>query len=139
MPPPRPSHRLQRMPARRAWWLGALTIVAACLGLVVACGGGSSSKPHAEIKTNFHAPPEPSLRGIHKIRHVVVIMQENRSFDSYFGTFPGADGIRGSRATPARSRVCRGPRPRCARPTATATGGITSDRDVCGRSTTAWT
>jgi len=33
------------------------------------------------------------LTGIHKIRHVVVIMQENRSFDSYFGTFPGADGI----------------------------------------------
>jgi phospholipase C len=31
--------------------------------------------------------------GIHKIRHVVVIVQENRSFDSYFGTFPGADGI----------------------------------------------
>jgi phospholipase C len=31
--------------------------------------------------------------GIHKIRHVVVIMQENRSFDSYFGTYPGADGI----------------------------------------------
>src|SRR4051794_9872149 len=33
------------------------------------------------------------LTGIHKIRHVVVIMQENRSFDSYFGKFPGADGI----------------------------------------------
>ncbi len=31
--------------------------------------------------------------GIHKIKHVIVIMQENRSFDSYFGTFPGADGI----------------------------------------------
>jgi phospholipase C len=31
--------------------------------------------------------------GIHKIKHVVMIMQENRSFDSYFGTFPGADGI----------------------------------------------
>src|SRR2546423_15522898 len=30
---------------------------------------------------------------IHKIRHVVVIMQENRSFDSYFGTYPGANGI----------------------------------------------
>ena len=30
---------------------------------------------------------------IHKIRHVIVIMQENRSFDSYFGTYPGADGI----------------------------------------------
>jgi phospholipase C len=36
---------------------------------------------------------EPPETGIHKIQHVVVIMQENRSFDSYFGTFPGADGI----------------------------------------------
>ncbi|HWT82278.1 MAG TPA: alkaline phosphatase family protein, partial [Candidatus Methylomirabilis sp.] len=26
-------------------------------------------------------------------RHVIVIMQENRSFDSYFGTYTGADGI----------------------------------------------
>ena len=32
-------------------------------------------------------------QGIHKIRHVIIIMQENRSFDSYFGTFPGADGL----------------------------------------------
>jgi phospholipase C len=31
--------------------------------------------------------------GIHTIRHVVIVMQENRSFDSYFGTYPGADGI----------------------------------------------
>jgi len=28
-----------------------------------------------------------------KIKHVIVIMQENRSFDQYFGTYPGADGI----------------------------------------------
>jgi phospholipase C len=34
-----------------------------------------------------------SVAPIHKIKHVVVIMQENRSFDSYFGTYPGADGI----------------------------------------------
>jgi phospholipase C len=27
------------------------------------------------------------------IQHIVVIMQENRSFDSYFGTYPGANGI----------------------------------------------
>ena len=27
------------------------------------------------------------------IGHVIIIMQENRSFDSYFGTFPGANGI----------------------------------------------
>src|SRR5579875_1149434 len=34
-----------------------------------------------------------SAPGIGKIRHVVVIMQENRSFDSFFGTYPGADGL----------------------------------------------
>jgi phospholipase C len=28
------------------------------------------------------------------IQHVVVIMQENHTFDNYFGTFPGANGIR---------------------------------------------
>jgi len=38
-------------------------------------------------------PAFPAVLGIHKIQHVIVIMQENRSFDSYFGTFPGADGI----------------------------------------------
>jgi phospholipase C len=27
------------------------------------------------------------------IKHIVVIMQENRSFDHYFGTFPGAEGF----------------------------------------------
>ena len=39
------------------------------------------------------APSAIAATGIHNIKHVVLIMQENRSFDSYFGTFPGADGI----------------------------------------------
>ncbi len=43
----------------------------------------------------------PAPQGIHKIQHVVVIMQENRSFDSYFGTFPGAEGIPMSGGHPA--------------------------------------
>ena len=30
-----------------------------------------------------------------KIKHVFVIFQENRSFEHYFGTFPGADGLFG--------------------------------------------
>src|SRR5579859_790992 len=32
-------------------------------------------------------------QGIHKIAHVVMIVQENHSFDNYFGTYPGANGI----------------------------------------------
>jgi phospholipase C len=30
---------------------------------------------------------------IHEIPHVIVIVEENRSFDSFFGTYPHADGI----------------------------------------------
>jgi phospholipase C len=39
--------------------------------------------------------------GIHLIQHVIVIMQENRSFDTYFGTYPGANGIPMDGATPS--------------------------------------
>ena len=42
------------------------------------------------LEADIDASPAP---GIHTIKHVIVIMQENRSFDSYFGTYPGADGI----------------------------------------------
>jgi phospholipase C len=38
-------------------------------------------------------PGAIAATGIHKIRHVIVITQENRSFDSYFGTYPGAGAI----------------------------------------------
>ena len=63
---------------------------------------------------------------IHKIKHVVIIMQENRSFDSYFGTFPGADGIPMRHGVPT---VCV-PDPtagRCVRPYHDR-----SDRDIGG-------
>jgi phospholipase C len=40
------------------------------------------------------APPASQLTLLRsKIKHIIVIMQENRSFDTYFGTYPGADGI----------------------------------------------
>ncbi len=32
-------------------------------------------------------------QGIAKLDHLIFIVQENRSFDHYFGTFPGADGF----------------------------------------------
>jgi phospholipase C len=47
----------------------------------------------AELPGHRHEARAAAPKGIHKIRHVVIITQENRSFDSYFGTFPGADGI----------------------------------------------
>jgi phospholipase C len=54
------------------------TVAAALLAALALAGSGGRSL---------------GAQGIHKIKHVVIIMQENRSFDSYFGTYPGADGI----------------------------------------------
>jgi phospholipase C len=76
------------MPTPSKGLIGGL-LVALALCALAGCGG--QHKPGR--------PPLPKTTvaqtstGIHKIKHVVVIMQENRSFDSYFGTYPGADGL----------------------------------------------
>src|SRR2546428_775669 len=45
--------------------------------------------------TSPAAAPSPTP-GMERIEHVVVIFQENRSFDSLYGFFPGANGIDGA-------------------------------------------
>ncbi len=62
----------------------------------------SSAQTHT-VATNKYAVPrtkEPLLSSAQvaallqqKIKYVFVIYQENRSFDSYFGSFPGAEGL----------------------------------------------
>jgi phospholipase C len=47
------------------------------------------------------------------IRHFIVLMQENHSFDNYFGTYPGADGIPPGTCMPIRPSRRPGP---CVRP-----------------------
>jgi len=37
-------------------------------------------------------PGAAAQSGIQQIKHVVFIIKENRTFDNYFGTFPGANG-----------------------------------------------
>ena len=67
-------------------------------GTTISDGTATSSAPTS--------PPLPLLRvspgqpvstdlalARQKIKHIVIIMQENRSFDEYFGTYPGANGI----------------------------------------------
>ncbi|HLW83356.1 MAG TPA: alkaline phosphatase family protein [Candidatus Acidoferrales bacterium] len=41
------------------------------------------------LTSNAPAPPAP---GSGQIQHIVFLVKENRTFDNYFGTFPGADG-----------------------------------------------
>jgi phospholipase C len=69
----------------------------------VRCGGSTAddggSDAGAETSPDGPAPPPPpappadASAASAKIKHVVVIMQENRSFDHYFGTYPGAEGL----------------------------------------------
>ncbi len=60
--------------------------MAVALGATMAVGAAAQANEQS-------SPRSSAASGIHKIKHVIVIMQENRSFDNYFGTFPGADGI----------------------------------------------
>ena len=77
-------------------------------GLLAACSSA------VQVTGSPDAPSTAGLTGIHKIQHVIIVMQENRSFDSYFGTYPGADGIPMRHGAPA---VCvPGPAGRCIRP-----------------------
>jgi phospholipase C len=48
-----------------------------------------TNSPNIEAGLATGAP-----KGLDKIDHIIMIVMENRSFDHYFGTFPGADGIR---------------------------------------------
>jgi len=62
---------------------------------IALAGCGVAGHPHPGPAPSTFTPSaaRPSDLAIHKIRHIVMIVQENRSFDSYFGTYPGADGI----------------------------------------------
>jgi phospholipase C len=88
------------------------------VALVIAAALAACTSSQADRRSG--APPA----GIHKIKHVIIIMQENRSFDSYFGTYPGADGIPMHNGVPA---VCvPNPAGGCTRPyhdTADVNGG----------------
>ena len=50
------------------------------------------SPPAPQPVADPNRPFEPAA-GIMNLDHLVFVVQENRSFDHYFGTFPGADGI----------------------------------------------
>jgi phospholipase C len=114
--------RLSRVPWHYRVTIAVLAVGGLTAGLLVS--DGSPSPGPIEVASGgptgtYLVPP-----GIHKIKHVIVIMQENRSFDSYFGTYPGADGIPMKNGVPT---VCvPNPHGPCVRPyhdTADVNGG----------------
>jgi phospholipase C len=70
--------------------------VHALMGTALTVGAAATviaALPAQQSRGQSHAPAAAALQGVQKIRHVIIIMQENRSFDSYFGVYPGANGI----------------------------------------------
>src|SRR5579863_4796962 len=74
------------------------TAAAATL-MLAACSGASPSSAlpgAAEAFARRHTGSSP-------IQHVIIVVQENRSFDNLFATFPGANG-----ATRGKKKVKKG-------------------------------
>ena len=66
---------------------GLLIAVAIVTGAIFASGiAGADPGDHG------HGGPPPGPKTATPIKHVVVIYQENVSFDHYFGTYPNASG-----------------------------------------------
>ncbi|OFW65318.1 MAG: hypothetical protein A2Y74_02295 [Actinobacteria bacterium RBG_13_63_9] len=61
------------------------------LGLLVVALGIAVPFARAGLSEGSRAADEP--RPNSPIEHLIVLMQENHSFDNYFGTYAGADGI----------------------------------------------
>jgi phospholipase C len=64
----------------------------------VAVAGALPLSLRRQLAKTLNSPAQGDLSGI---EHIVILMQENRSFDHYFGTFPGVRGF----ADPAAIRL----------------------------------
>src|SRR5438105_4175399 len=89
---------LTRQPAR---WLASMLLVGSAL-FRPSPASAQPTQPISLPKTcgcsccpTARTPDDPATQEstLDKINHIVVIYQENHSFDNYLGTFPGANGI----------------------------------------------
>ena len=55
---------------------------------LAAVPAGSSTSPRGAV-----SPPRLAARATSPIKHVIVIMFENHTFDNFFGSFPGVNGV----------------------------------------------
>jgi phospholipase C len=77
-------------PISRRGFLGA-TAAAAASGAAVAAAGGADAAPLSPaVRQAVAAAGAPGT--LDDVEHVVILMQENRSFDHYFGTLRGVRG-----------------------------------------------
>lgn len=74
-------------------WIKRLCLALAISGIAILSFSVTRSAPgRANRHPRFHFEQHHHHDGLHKIKHIVFMVKENRTFDNYFGTFPGADG-----------------------------------------------
>src|SRR5258708_2404434 len=78
----------------------ARAAVVLVFALSCASGPGSPDAKQAAVSAPGRAPGQDTQGGPRNIRHVVVLMMENRSFDHFLGWVPGADGKQAGLAYP---------------------------------------
>jgi phospholipase C len=71
---------------RNTYRLGGLVVCLVCLFVLGRSSQGQNAELQPLLKHHHHHP------GLSKLKHIVFIVKENRTFDNYFGTFPGVDG-----------------------------------------------
>jgi len=88
-----PTYRRQTR-RRRAIFIAVLAgAIAAFVAWQLWPSGSTSATGHRSTSTSPTATGSPgSLTGKNPIKHVIFIVDENRSFDNFFGKYPGADG-----------------------------------------------
>lgn len=70
----------------------ALTILFTAIALYGVADLPGSEAQTTAVGTPTSQPATPSPTGTSPIKHIVIMIKENHSFDNLFGTFPGADG-----------------------------------------------
>jgi phospholipase C len=81
------------------WWRAfAGFLGAALLFGLLGCGGGGGSKASSVVTPAAEQPAASTRTAIGPIQHIVLMLQENRSFDTYFGKL---NDYRAARGLPA--------------------------------------
>src|SRR4051794_13154578 len=62
------------------------------LAILAACGSPAGPDGAPDFPPPISTPDARIEPVDIKIKHVVVVVKENHTFDNYFGSFPGADG-----------------------------------------------
>ena len=90
---PRPEGRGGRRLSRRRFMAAGAAAGAAGAAGVVAGGLPAQAAQVSAAASQRVLKPAKLTRTIRDLKHVVVFMQENRSFDHYFGMLPGVRGF----------------------------------------------